>query len=100
MFRQVREFTVFLGLALLCMSCTRLPQQEGPFEGGSVAVETLVDRGSVPAAWGNLVSAAPEPRQPRLIRLIFEDEEGTIRIVLYDTEFSQLWQSVKVIHRQ
>ena len=97
MFRQVRKFSVFLGLSLLGLSCTRLPQ------GGNVAVETvqtLQDLGSVPAAWGNLVSAGVDPNSPQITRLFFQDEEGTIRVVFYDSQLSQLRPRVGVIRRQ
>ncbi len=99
MFRQVRKFSVFLGLALLCLSCTRLPRQAS----GTVAVEmvqTLQDLGSVPAAWGNLVSAGVDAISPQITRLFFQDEEGAIRVVFYDSQFSQLWPTVGVIRRQ
>ena len=99
MFRQVRKFSVFLALALLCMSCTRLPRRSQEV-GGSVAVETLQNLGFVPAEWGNLVSAVTHPTNGRILRLLFEDDEGAIRIVTYNAEFVQLQPKVAVIRRQ
>ena len=98
MFRQVRKFSVFLALALLCMSCTRLPQRQEA--DGNVAVETLQNLGSVPAEWGNLVSASTHPINMQTMRLFFEDDEGTIRVVVYDAQLLRLWPNVGVIRRQ
>ena len=83
----------------LCLSCTRLR----PEASGTVAMElvqTLQDLSSVPAAWGNLVSSGVDPINPQITRLFFQDEEGTIRVVFYDSRFSQLWPGVGVIRRQ
>ena len=99
MFRQVRKFSVFLALALLCMSCTRLPRRSQEV-GGSVAVETLQNLGSVPAEWGNLVSVGAHPTNPQIMRLFFEDDEGTVRVVVYDAQLLRLWPNVGVIRRQ
>ncbi len=99
MFRQVRKFSVFLALALLCMSCTRLPRQSQEV-GGNVEVETLQNLGSVPAEWGNLVSASTHPINMQTMRLFFEDDEGTIRVVVYDAQLLRLWPNVGVIRRQ
>ena len=99
MFRQVRKFSVFLALALVCMSCTRLPRRSQEV-GGSVAEETLQNLGSVPAEWGNLVSAGFHPTNTRIMRLFFEDDEGTVRVVVYDAQLLRLWPNVGVIRRQ
>ncbi len=99
MFTQVRKFSVFLGLALLCLSCTRLPQR-GPEAGGNMELETLTDLGSVPAEWGNLVSAGADPTNMQIMRLFFEDDEGTVRVVVYDAQLLRLRPNVGVIRRQ
>lgn len=99
MFRQVRKFSVLLALALLCMSCTRLPRR-GQEAGGNVAVETLQNLGSVPAGWGNLVSTAVRPTNTQITSLFFEDEEGTIRVVVYNAQLLRLQPNVGVIRRQ
>lgn len=101
MLRSTRNLAASLMLTGLGLGCTKLGPE--PEAGGNVAIErvdALEELGSVPAAWGTLVSANADLADPQITRLFFQDDRGTVRVVFYDTQRSQLWHGVAVIRRQ
>ena len=97
---QRRKYLIFLGMAVVSLSCTRLPDRPITLRTpGGLPVETLPDSLSIPAAWGNLVGAT-QGALPWITRLWFQDAEGTIRMVMYNNRSSQLVTDVTVIHRR
>ena len=95
MFWRFRKHLIFLGLVLLSLSCTRLPQDTGT----RVAVELLPDGVSIPAAWGDLVGVSNHPQLVQITQLWLQNEEGTIRIVWYNARTFQLALEARVIRR-
>ncbi len=97
---QHRKYLVFLGMAVLSLSCTRLPERSTTLRiPGGLPVEALPDSVSIPAAWGNLVGAT-QGASPWITRLWFQDAEGTIRMVMYNNRSSRLVTVAAVIHRR
>ncbi len=96
---QRRKYLIFLGMAVVSLSCTRLPDRPSLRAPGALPVETLPDSVSIPAAWGNLVGAT-QGASPLITRLWFQDAEGTIRTVMYNNRNSQLATDAAVIHRR
>ncbi len=96
---QRRKYLVFLGMAVLSLSCTRLPERLTTLRTpGGLPVETLLDSLSIPAAWGNLVGVT-QGASPLITRLWFQDAEGTVRMVMYNNQKSQLVTDAAVIRR-
>ena len=96
---QRRKYLIFLGMAVVSLSCTRLPDSPSALRmSGGLSVETLPDGVSIPAAWGNLVGVTQGASL--ITRLWFQDAEGTIRMVMYNNRNSQLATDAAVIHRR
>ena len=97
---QRRKYLVFLGMAVLSLSCTRLPERLTTLRiPGGLPVEVLPDSVSVPAAWGNLVGVT-QGASPLITRLWFQDAEGTVRMVMYNNNNSRLATDAAVIRRR
>ena len=99
MFWQRRKYLVFLGMAVLSLSCARLPDRPTLRVPGGLSVEALPDSVSIPAAWGNLVEVT-EWTAVLITRLWFQDAEGTVRMVTYNNNTSRLATDVAVIRRR
>jgi hypothetical protein len=98
MLRRVIWPLAVLAGVLLSTSCSRLA--ESPPEGGEISSESLPNPGSVPSQWGNLVSVTNSPSFDYLFHLWFEDPEGNVRMVLYDSRTAILAADAKLITRQ
>ncbi len=75
-----------LAIALVGVSCTELPASMPAAEEGILATERrLPDARSIPAEWGDLVSVTHSDRWEHAFQLWFENDEGTIRMAVYDS---------------
>jgi hypothetical protein len=99
MLSPLQKCMIVMVLVLLPLSCTKLPQWETARQ-GNVAVETLPTRDSIPLKWGNLVSATTSPDVPFTFQLWFQDEQGNLRMVLYDIRSNDLSAAVRLIARK
>ncbi len=99
MLSRTQKCLVVVILALLPLSCTKLPEQGTPGK-GNVAFETLPTKDSVPLKWGNLVSVNTIPDLPYVFHLWFQDEQGNLRMVSYDMRANILGADVRVISRK
>ncbi len=97
MFGRLRKYLVFLGLVAISVSCRRLDQEAPP---GGAPVESLADAVSVPSEWGNLINVMQHPARTHITLLWFQDDEGTIRVVRYNTRTTRLSIEATVIHRR
>ena len=88
---------VLLPVVVLSASCARLPESGRPPEAGMLAVEMLDDQQSVPTAFGQLVAVSESPSNNT--RLWFLDEEGTIRMVLFNNNTARVAPQAWVIGR-
>jgi hypothetical protein len=68
---------VFVALALLVTSCAKI--SEPTAVPGGIPEETLASRGTLPAAWGDLVSVSSVSEYPELVQLWFRGTDGTVR---------------------
>ena len=68
---------VLVTLVLLVASCARISEQTAV--PGGIPDEALASRGTLPAAWGDLVSVSSVPQYPELAQLWFRGADGTIR---------------------
>ncbi len=100
MFGRLRKYLVFLGLVAISVSCRRLDQEAPPGTGEGMPVEPLTDAVSVPSEWGNLIDVIQHPGRVQTTRLWFQDDEGTIRVVSYDSGIKRLSTNATVIHRR
>lgn len=88
---------VLLVLLVLQLSCTKYPPAPG--EEGALAVIDLVQRDSIPAEWGPLISVVISPDFPRRVQLWFQDESGNIRLAFYEMNQRKLAPKVVVFGR-
>ncbi len=100
MIGQLRKYLVFPGLVALSVSCTKLPREGASEAAGGLAVESLEDEVSVPSEWGNLIDVIQHPSLEQITWLWFQDDEGTIRVVRYNTRTTRLSTEAQVIHRR
>jgi hypothetical protein len=93
-----------IGLAAMLAglaACTRLPQPMN-LEQGGIEVDSQTLRrmpGSIPLAWGNLVSVTLDPINRNDFRLWFQDDAGEIRVLGIKSRTHELWTAALVIHR-
>ena len=97
---QLLNTVTVLVLVASAAGCTRLPPERQPGMRGSLPVESLDDSLTIPAEWGTLAAVENHPSAPNHTRLWFEDEEGTIRLVWYNSVNSQLLTQAAVIRRR
>lgn len=87
-----------LGLMLMPLSCTALPEAGTPGEGGAVAVQDLPGTDVVPLEWGSLVAVTTMP-EAAVSTLWFQDDAGTVRRVGFDHRSQKLWPRVQLFRR-
>ncbi len=64
-----------------------------------VAYEELPDSRTIPDSWGRLVGVTPGP-WPRVTQLWFENEDGVIRVAMFNDQLRQLARRAAVVERQ
>jgi hypothetical protein len=99
MLSPVKKCLVVMVLVLLLLSCTKIPQWAGPGQ-GNVAIETLPSKDSIPLKWGNLVSVTTSPDVKLGFELWFQDEQGNLRMVVYNLLTNSLDPNVRLIPRK
>jgi len=99
MLSVVQKCLVVMVLVLLPFSCTKIPEWAGPGQ-GKVAIETVALKDSIPLEWGNLVSVTMTTQAGYLFQLWFQDEQGNIRMVLYQMRTNNLMDQVRFIARK
>ena len=99
MLSRTQKCLVLAVLVLLASSCTKIPQV--PITGqGTVAIESAPTTGSIPLKYGNLVSVTTTPDMNYWFQLWYQDEQGNIRIVLYQAHTNRLGNVVRLIPRK
>ena len=96
-FGRLRKCLVFLGRLAISVCCRKLDQEAPP---GGAPVESLADAVSVPSEWGDLIDVMQHPTRGQITWLWFQDDEGTIRVVGYNTLTTRLSTDATVIHRR
>ena len=92
--------SLLLGVVFfLTLSCTKLPEWADSGE-GDIATEKLQEIGSIPLKWGNLVSANLNPSRSYYCQLWFQDENGSLRTVIYDMRINKLITNGRLIPRK
>jgi hypothetical protein len=99
MLNPVQKCLVVMVLALLPLSCTKIPQWATPGQ-GNVAIEPMPTKDSIPLKWGNLVSVATSPEVRYGFELWFQDEQGNLRMVVYDIQTNNLSANFRFIPRK
>ena len=87
-----------LGLTLMPLSCTALPETREPGE-GALAVEALPRTDAVPLEWGSLIAVNPWPEASESA-LWFQDDSGTVRLVRFDHQTRKLRPRAQLIRRR
>lgn len=102
MWRRASGRLGVIAVLLSALACTRVPAFVPESEGG-VALESLKDRGSIPAGWGTLVtvttSATSEHGTPHL-QLWFQDQEGNVREAAFDPQTNQFLPNARLFRRK
>lgn len=75
-------------LAMLAASCARLSDPVAA--PGGIPTETLESRGTVPAAWGDLVSVSSVAEYPELAQLWFRATDGTVRYAVVNVRSHEI----------
>jgi hypothetical protein len=99
MLSPVQKCLVVMVLVLLPFSCAKIPEWAGPGQ-GKVAIETVPLKDSIPLEWGNLVSVTMTTEAGYLFQLWFQDEQGNLRMVLYQMRSNTLMDQVRFIARK
>jgi hypothetical protein len=95
--KVVKGFALVILLVGLS-ACAEIPRPNLVVEGG-LLVEELPASGSVPGEWGDLVAVSNSSQFAHLFQLWFQDEQGTIRMVVFDNRMRQLHVGSRVITR-
>ena len=74
---------------LLPLSCTELPERI-PLERGAIAVEKMQGADSIPSDWGSLVAVTNRPDVSHVFQLWFQDEQGNVRMAVYNMSLNSL----------
>jgi hypothetical protein len=90
-------FLATMVLATVCVTCTPLPETAAPSE-GDLTVERLVQPDAIPAEWGNLISAN-QTAGNRYTWLWFQDEQGNLRLVVFNNRVGRLQRDAVLIRR-
>ena len=88
-----------LVLFLLPLSCTRIQKPATSAGDAPLPVEQLSSFDAVPSEWGDLVSVSAPAGWGDAVLLWFQDEDGTVRVVLYNATTAQLARDARVIRR-
>ena len=99
MSRQTGIWLLVVALLLPTLSCTKLSDRPAP-KGVVVGSEKLPVLDSIPPEWGKLVSVTSNTAYPGWFQLWFEDESGTVRMVLFNLRTKQLDSNAKVLPRK
>jgi hypothetical protein len=86
-----------VAVALLTASCARI--SEPTVTPGGIPDEALASRGTLPAAWGELVSVSSVPAYPELAQLWFQAGDGTVRYAVVSLRTHEVLNA-HVIRRQ
>jgi hypothetical protein len=84
-------------LAVVVCAASSCRKIQAPAEG--VPGETLTGATTLPAEWGRLVSVSSEATHPDLAQLWFQDDSGTVRMVVYRIGTGEL-VNVRIFRRQ
>jgi hypothetical protein len=85
-------------LLFTLFSCTPIPEPELSGE-KSNPTEILPVAGSIPAEWGDLVAVTVNPTFPIQYQLWFQDEQGAVRLVVFDNRSKQLLTESRLFPR-
>jgi hypothetical protein len=99
MLSLVQKCLVVMVLVLLVLSCTKIPQFSAAGQ-GTVAIEKLPAKDSIPLKWGNLVSVTVSPDAGYYFQLWFQDEQGNLRMAIYQMRTNSLSDEVRFIPRK
>ena len=86
-------------LVVLLLSCTKVEQWATPEEGG-LAIEKLANLNTIPSKWGNFVQVSQDPYREDHFQLWFQDYDGNVRVVTFDTDTNRLLPNARLIQRK
>ena len=99
MLSLLQKCLLVMVLVLLPLSCTKIGEQ-APTGQGNVGIETLPAKDSIPLKWGNLVSVTTSPGVTTAFELWFQDEQGNLRMAIYQMRTNSLSDEVRFIPRK
>jgi len=90
MLRRTGMCLLVMALVLFAMSCTKLSEFTTEEEGG-IAIEKLGDiMTSIPLKFGKLISVSFVTER-NLSQLWFQDDDGNVRMVVFNMNTNRLW---------
>jgi hypothetical protein len=98
MLKTMAGGVVCAALMFSLFSCTPIPQPELSGD-KSIPTMTLPVAGSIPAEWGNLVTVTVNPSFSYQYQLWFQDEQGAVRLVVFDNRSKQLLNESRLFPR-
>jgi hypothetical protein len=99
MMRLTGRILLTVPLAIVALSCTRIPQVGVLGEEGAIGVDSLAYSDSIPLEWGNLIAVSPPPVGTTVYLLWFQDDGGVIRSVAYNQFSKRVLDPAGVIGR-
>ena len=90
---------VVVGVAVLLMSCAKLSESPQSIEGG-LKMETAECDGSIPTAWGDMVSVSSVSQYPGWVQVWFQDKDGTIYMIPYQVDSNTFHPKYRYLRRQ
>ena len=94
MLRRAEMCLLVMALVLFTMSCTKL-SGFAPQEEGGIALEKLEDMTSIPLKFGKLISVSTIPERNRS-QLWFQDDDGNVRMVVFNMNANRLWNHARL----
>jgi hypothetical protein len=97
MLTRVPVLLVLAGLILLFSSCTKISEEPTEGDPEAIAIENISQANAVPSNWGKLISVSHRPDFENVFQLWFQDEDGNIRMAVYNMRKNRLLQSALII---
>jgi hypothetical protein len=98
MLRALARGLAFAALVPCLFSCTPISQPDLAGD-RPVQIEKLPVAGSIPSEWGNLIAVTVNPSFAYQYQLWFQDEQGNVRLVVFDNRMKQLLSESRLFSR-
>ena len=95
MLGRVGILLILVCLVFLPLSCARISEE--PSEGEAIAIEKLSHSNAIPSNWGKLISVSHRPDFRNVFQLWFQDEEGNLRMAVYNMKTNRLLRVTRLI---
>jgi len=97
--RKAIVCSVVVILALILVSCAKLPDSPPNIE-GRLKMEIGQCGSTIPSTWGNLVSVSSVSQYPGWVQMWFQDGDGNVYMIPYQVESNTFHENYRFLRRQ